>query len=133
MEDQEALETGALIGELADAVEDQVDDFLANGVVTTSVVVGGVFLAGDQLLGVEQLTVGSGADFIDDSWFQVNEDGTWDVLASSSFAEEGVEGVIATSDGLVRGHLTIWLDSVLEAVEFPTGVTDLDTGLTNMN
>lgn len=30
--------------------------------------------------------------------------------------EEGVEGVIATADGLVRRHLTIGLDSVLEAV-----------------
>ena len=39
------LETGALVGELADAVQDEVDNFLADGVVATSVVVGGVFLA----------------------------------------------------------------------------------------
>merc|ERR1719181_2514751 len=34
VEDQETLETSALVGELADAVEDEVHDFLADGVVT---------------------------------------------------------------------------------------------------
>merc|ERR1712179_487936 len=58
VEDEESLETGALVSELPDAVEDEVDDLLADGVVTTGVVVGGVLLACDQLLRVEQLTVG---------------------------------------------------------------------------
>ena len=64
MEDQESLETSALIGQLADTVEYKVDDLLSDGVVTTGVVVGGIFFAGDELLGVEQLTVGSGTDLI---------------------------------------------------------------------
>jgi hypothetical protein len=55
------------------------------------------------------------------------------VLASAGLAEEGVEGVIATSDGLVRGHLAIRLDAVLQAVEFPAGVTDLDFGLADVD
>ena len=42
---EHTLETGALVGELADAVEDEVDNFFADGVVATGVVVGGVFLA----------------------------------------------------------------------------------------
>jgi hypothetical protein len=133
VEDQEALETSALIGQFADAVKDKVDDFLANGVVTTSVVVGGIFLASDQLLGVEELAVGASADFIDDSWFQVNVDGTGDVLASAGFAEEGVERVITSTNGLVRWHLTIGLDTVLQAVEFPAGVTNLATSLADVD
>ena len=64
MEDEESLETSALISQLPDAVKHQVDDFLADGVVTTGVVVGGIFLTSDQLFGVEQLTVGTGADLI---------------------------------------------------------------------
>ena len=64
MEDQEALQPCALVGQLADPVQDQVDDLLADGVVAAGVVVGGVLLAGDQLLGVEQLAVGAGADLI---------------------------------------------------------------------
>ena len=64
VEDEEALETGALIGQLSDAVEYQVDDFLSNGVVTTGVVVGGIFLSSDQLFRVEELAVGSSSDLI---------------------------------------------------------------------
>lgn len=30
-------------------------------------------------------------------------------------------------------YLTIWLDSMLKAVQFPASVTDLDTSLTNMD
>ena len=64
VEDEEALQTGALVSQLADSVEDQVDDLLADGVVATGIVVGGILLAGHQLLGVEQLTVGAGTDLI---------------------------------------------------------------------
>ena len=64
VEDEEALHSSAVVGQFADTVKDQVDDFLADGVVTSGVVVGGVFLTGDQLLGVEQLTVGAAPDFI---------------------------------------------------------------------
>ena len=88
---QAYLETSTLISQLSDAVKDQVDDFLTNGVVTTGVVVGGILLTSDQLFWVEQLTVGTGADLIDDSWLQIDENGTWDVLAGASLGEEGVE------------------------------------------
>jgi hypothetical protein len=64
VEDKEALETSAVIGELADTVEAEIDDFLANGVVATSVVVGGIFLTRNQLLRVEELTVGTSADLL---------------------------------------------------------------------
>eukprot|EP00054_Salpingoeca_dolichothecata_P031339 m.263169 g.263169 ORF g.263169 m.263169 type:complete len:467 (+) comp26822_c0_seq1:96-1496(+) len=133
VEDEETLETGALVSELADSVKDQVNNLLANGVVATGVVVGGILLAGDELLGVEQLAVGASTDLVDDGGLQVNKDGTGDVLASTSLGEKGVEGVIAIANGLVRGHLTVRLDTVLEAVKLPAGITDLATGLSKMN
>jgi hypothetical protein len=55
------------------------------------------------------------------------------VLAGTRLAEEGVEGIVAAADGLVRGHLTVWLDAVLKAVELPAGISDLDTGLADVN
>ena len=55
------------------------------------------------------------------------------MLSSASLAEEGVEGVVATSDGLVTGHLAIRLDSVLQAVQLPAGVSDLDSGLADVD
>ena len=133
VEDEEALETSALIGELTDSVEAEVDDLLTNGVVTTGEVVGGVLLAGDELLWVEELSVGASADLIDDGWLEIEEDSAGDVLASTSLGEEGVESIIATTDGLIGWHLTVWLDTVLEAEELPAGVTNLDTGLTDVD
>lgn len=38
-----------------------------------------------------------------------------------------------TSDRLMTWHLAIWLDAMLQAVEFPTGVTHLNTSLANMD
>jgi len=81
--------------------------------VTSGEVVGGVFFSGDQLFRVEQLSVGSGSDFIDDGRFQIQEYGSWYVFSGTSLGEEGVEGIITSSDGLIRWHLTIRLNSVL--------------------
>ena len=44
VEDKEALETGTLIGQFPDSVQDNIDELLADSVVTTSVVVGCIFL-----------------------------------------------------------------------------------------
>lgn len=127
------METSALISKLSDSVEAEIDDFLTNGVMTSGEVVGGIFLSGDELLGMEELSVGTSSNFIDDSGFQVEEDASGDVLTSTSLGEEGVESIITTSDSLIRGHLTVGLDTVFETEEFPTGVTNLDTGLTNVD
>ncbi len=54
------------------------------------------------------------------------------MFASSSLAEERVEGVVSSSDGLVTGHLAIRLDPVLQTVQLPAGIADLDSGLANV-
>jgi hypothetical protein len=133
VEDHETLQTSAVIGELADAVQDQINDLLADGVVTTSVVVGGILLAGDHLLGVVKLAVSTSADLIAHSGLEIDQDGTRNVLAGTSLGEEGVEGVIATADGFVGRHLTIGLDSVLQAIKLPASVSGLDTALADMD
>ena len=54
MEDKKTLQAGALVCQFADPVGDDVDDLLADCVVTTSVVVRRIFFASDELLGVEE-------------------------------------------------------------------------------
>jgi len=130
VEDHEALETGAVVRELTDAVENEVYDFLADGVVATGIVVGGILLARNQLLGVVELAVGTSADLIADRGLEIDHDTTGNMLACTSLGEEGVEGVVAAANSLVGRHLAIRLDAVLEAVKLPAGVTGLDTGLT---
>jgi hypothetical protein len=82
---------------------------------------------------VEQLAVRASADLVGHGWLQINEDATGDVLSGTSFGEKGVEGVVATADGFVGWHLSVRLNTVLKAVELPAGVTDLETGLANVN
>ena len=55
------------------------------------------------------------------------------MLPGSGLGEESVETIISGSDGLVRGHLAIGLDAVLETVELPAGVTNLAAGLADVN
>ena len=133
MKDEETLESGTVVGELADAVQDEVNNLLANGVVTTGVVVGGVFLSGNDLLGVVELGILTAADFVTDGVFQVDKDGTRDVLAGRSLAEKGVEGIVGNAKRSIARHVAIGVDSVLEAVKLPAVVTNLDTGLAEVD
>jgi hypothetical protein len=127
------LETSAVVRELADAVQTQVDDLLADGVVATGVVVRRILLAGDQLLGVEQLAVRASAHLVDDGRLQVKEHRAGDVLPGAGFGEERVERVVLDTDRLVRRHRAVGLDAVLKAEKLPARVTDLDASLADMD
>lgn len=81
MENQEALEAGAAVSDAANLVEDAVDQLLANGVVATGVVVRGILLASNHVLGVEQASVWAGPDLIDDVGLEIAVDGSRDILA----------------------------------------------------
>jgi len=101
--------------------------------VTTRVVVSSIFLAGDDLLRMVQLAISASTDFVTDSRLKIDEDGARDVLAGTGLGEKGVERIITTANGLVGRHLAIGLDTVLKAVELPTGIARLDTSLTDMD
>jgi len=55
------------------------------------------------------------------------------VLPSTGLTEEGVEGIVSSTHGLIGGHLSVRLDAVLQTVKLPTAVTSLDTGLAHVN
>ena len=99
MKDQESLQSSALVSHLADSVQDKIHNLLANGIMSSGIVIGSVLLSSNQLLRVEQLPVGSSPDFINNGRLQVNKDGPGNMLSGTSFSEKGAEGVI--SHGLV--------------------------------
>ena len=109
VEDEETLETSAVVSQLSDSVEAEIDDLLTDGVMTSGEVVSGVLLSGDELLGVEQLPVGTGPDLVDDGGLEIEEDGAGNVLASSSLTEEGVERIITS---------TRWVFEILTRLDF---------------
>ncbi|KAL0611588.1 Zinc finger protein [Plecturocebus cupreus] len=107
------------IYQLANPVQHEVNDLLADGVVPSGIVIGRIFLACDELLRVEELAVYKHCP--------------GHVLASTCLTEEGVEGVISSPNGLVTWHLAIGLDAVFQAVELPAGIANLDTSLANVD
>ncbi len=133
VEDEEALEACALVSELSDSVEAEIDDFFTNGVMATGEVVSGVLLSGDELFGMEELSVGASSNFVNDGGLEIEENAARYVLASASLREEGVESIITATNSLIGWHLAVRLDTVLEAEEFPAGVSDLNTSLSNVD
>jgi hypothetical protein len=55
------------------------------------------------------------------------------MFSSASFTEECIERVISTTDSFIARHLAIRLNSVFQAVKFPTSIAHLDSGLADMN
>jgi len=131
--DDETLKTSTVILQFPDPVQNKVNNFLTNGIVTPLEVVGSIFLTGDQLLRVEQLPVGTSPNLIDDGGLEINEHTPGNVLTLTSLGEEGVKGIITTTNGLIGRHLTIGLNTVLEAEKLPALVTDLDTLLSDVD
>lgn len=85
---------------------------MITGIMATGEVVGSILLAADELLRVEELAVGTSPHLIDHSGLQIDEDSTGHMLSSTSLAEEGVESIITSTDGLVTWHLAIGLKNI---------------------
>ncbi|KAH1069225.1 hypothetical protein GYH30_006715 [Glycine max] len=96
IEDEEALETSTVVFEFSNG---------GIGVVAFGKVVGGIFLARDELFGVEDLIVGVAANFIKDGG-KIDEDDVHNMLVRSSFAKEGVESVMGHTEGDVHAKIT---------------------------
>lgn len=107
MEDEESLEAVALVGDLANATEGGIEKILTNGVVTTSVVVGSILSAGDELIRVEEIRVFAGANSINNGGLKIDHYGTRNVLSGADLVKEGLERGILRG---VTGHGSIRLD-----------------------
>ena len=64
---------------------------------------------------------------------QIHKNCSGDMFSSSSLTKESVERIISSSNCLVTGHLAIWLDAMLQAIQLPAGIANLDTSLTNVD
>ena len=69
----------------------------------------------------------------DNRRFQINENGAWNVFSRSGLAEKRVEGIVSSADSLVAGHLAIRLNSMLQAVQLPTSISNLNSSLANVD
>ena len=81
VEDQETLQTRAVVGDTSDLVQHLINELLSDSVVTTGIVVRRVLLSSDHLFWVEKASVGSGSDLIDDVWLEIAVDGSGNIFA----------------------------------------------------
>lgn len=72
-------------------IQSAIQDLLSDGVVTSGVIIGSIFLTTDQQLWVEELTVVTSSDLIDRGRVQIDKDGTWDVFSTASLREDSVQ------------------------------------------
>ena len=77
-----------VIGELSESGQAQVNDFSSDGVATSGGIASCVLLAGDQLFRVQQLSVKTGSDSVNDGWLKIQEHTSGDVLAGASLEEK---------------------------------------------
>ena len=80
-----------------------------------------------------QYFIGVGRVLADNSGLQIDHDGSWNMFSRSSFAEKRWKCVVAYRLGYVARTLTVRRDSVLQAVQFPTGVAYLHACLADMD
>jgi hypothetical protein len=132
MENEESLESGAIVTHLADLIHDSVNDILSNGVVTAGIVIGSIFLSGNDTLRVVKSAVVTSTDRITYSWLEIDQYRTGDMFASLGFREEGVKSSVFYAYAGVARHGSILFDSMLEAVKFPTRVSYCKTCLTDV-
>ena len=69
------------------------------------------------------------------AWFQVHVDSTWYVLSRARFAEERVVRFVTVINDhwFITDQVTIRMDPVLQAVQFPAGIAHLYSSLTNVD
>ena len=75
------MKASAIICYTANFIQNLIDEFLANSVVPTSVVVRCIFFASDHMFGVEEATIRAGTDLIDNVGLEIAVDCSWDIFA----------------------------------------------------
>jgi hypothetical protein len=114
----------------SDDIQNTVDELSTFGVVTFGPVVTGTGLAEDEVVWSEDLSEWSGSDRVHGTWFQIDENGSWDVFTAGGFVVVDVDsfelkvGVAMVGSG--------WVDSVFVGDDLPEFGTDLVTALTGL-
>jgi hypothetical protein len=122
----------SLTSNAADPINNALYELLANSIMTSRIVVCGIFFPADQQLWVEELAIIASADLIDGRGVKVDEDGTWHVFAARGLSEEGLMGSKITNFFCVGVGTTVSLEAMLEQVQLPGAVSKLCASLANV-
>lgn len=93
---------------MTDTIYDLFYDILANGVVSSSIVVRCIFFAVDQEFWVEEVAVSAMADFVNWRRVKVNKNGSGNIFASAGFGKEGLVSTSITDIFGIWVRVAIW-------------------------
>jgi hypothetical protein len=127
----ETLKAIATFSFFSDDIEDGVDEFSTFGVMTFGPVVTGTGLSEDEVVWSEELSEWSSSNGVHGTWFEIHEDGSWNVSSSSGLVVVDVDSLELEIRVTVIG--TGWVNTVLVGDDFPEFGTNLVTALTTLN
>ena len=108
-----------------------VNEFLADRVMSPCIVIRGILLSTNHLLGMEHCPVLSRSNFVHHCRLKVDKNGSRDVVTRSRLVEKSGEGVVfalfRVNQFPVRSYF------VFETVELPAGTAHLDSSLPDVN
>jgi len=117
-------------GLLSHNIEHTINELGTLGVVTFSPVITSSGLTENEVIWSEDLAEWSGSNGIHGTWLQIDEDGSWDVLATGGFIVVDVDSLELEIGVTVVG--SGWVDSVLVGDDLPEFGTDLVTALAGL-
>jgi hypothetical protein len=127
----ETLKAIATFSFFSNDIEDGVDKFGTLGVMTFSPVVTGTGLSEDKVVWSEELSEWSSSDRVHGSWFEIHEDGSWNVSTTGSFVIVDVDSLELEIRITVIG--TGWVNTVFVGDDLPGFGTDLVTALSYLD
>jgi len=127
----EALKTVTAFGFFTDDVENGVDKFSAFSVVTLGPVVASAGLAENKVVGTEELSVHAGADGIHGAGLEIQENGSWNVLAFVCVIVVDIDSLQLEFRLAIVG--TSGVDSMLIRNNFPKLCSNLVSALSSLN
>jgi len=127
----ETLEAVARFGFLSDDVQNGVNQFSSFSVVTLGPVVTSSSLSKDKVIRSEEGSIRSSSNRVHCSRFEINQDSSGDVFASSGFVVVDVDSF--ELEVRVSRVVSSGVDSVFVRDDFPELGTDLVTALTSLD
>mmetsp|Transcript_22775 Transcript_22775/g.42333 ORF Transcript_22775/g.42333 Transcript_22775/m.42333 type:complete len:467 (+) Transcript_22775:286-1686(+) len=129
--DLETLENITTLTLLAYTLHDGIYEFCSFGVVTLGPVISSSTLSKDKVVGTEKRSVRSSADRIHGSWFQIGQDGTWDISSFLALVEVHIDA--SQLKFVVANVFASGVNAMLSRHDLPELGTDLVTTLASLD
>ena len=126
------MKTSAVFSLFSDSLQDAIDVFFPDGVMSSSIVISSILFPTNKLLGMEEISETSSSDFVQDSWFKINVDRSGSELPGVGLGEESCQRLLRRDFGLRDGDSVV-VDSVLSTVQLPASISNLGSSLSDVD